>query len=503
MQNETPTTNILASLSVSLVAFLILAGTAPPGSAAVPPASAAAKWTNENAGYRNTSNRSTNRSPNWRPNWSAGFYPAPSAAIVVIGSAGVPPASAAALVVPVANVANSAISETRILLASEPETTSESPSETPSSPLDTQASEDQSATESSPPPPAQVKPNDAGIAAGDGGCVGRERDIPRPTEPAEEDQETLLSDAGLLLRQGKQTELIELTNNILKKWPDCVEAQSMRGMAYLALEKIPEAIADLTAAIDSKKMRSRQVLMYLSRGVAYSHQDKYAEAIADLNSAILIDPKNQQLWLTRGSLYQRSKNFDKAIDDLTKGLQLDPNGPNQAIFLSARADVYSQAGKADLALKDLNRAIKLKPQDPNAYMNRAAEYIKAKNWTNAIQDLDRVIDFAPMGKLSNNALILRASSLKNAGRLEDSLKDYSNLVLAYRSDPKFLSARAEVYLALGQKEKALDDMNICLKKDKSQKQYYELHAKICQAMNLLVEESKDREQIKLLESKGK
>lgn len=406
-----------------------------------------------------------------------------------------------AVILPAPSATRLTQSETQILIASEPETVSETPSETPSSPLVPQASEDQSATESA-ASRAQVKPNGAGIAAGDGGCIGRDRDIPRPTEPAEEeDQETLLSDAGLLLRQGKQSELIELTNKILKKWPDCVEAQSMRGMAYLALEKIPEAITDLTAAIDSKKMRSRQVLMYLSRGVAYSHQDKYAEAIADLNSAILIDAKNQQLWLTRGSLYQRNKNFDKAIEDLTKGMQLDPNGPNQAIFLSARADVYSQTGKSELAMKDLNRAIKLKPQDPNAYMNRAAENIKAKNWTNAIQDLDKVIDLAPMGKLSNNALILRASSLKNAGRLEDSLKDYSNLVLAYRNDPKFLSARAEVYLALGQKEKALDDMNVCLKKDKSQKQYYELHAKICQAMNLLVEEAKDREHIKLIESK--
>lgn len=448
MQNETPTTNMIATLSVSVVSFLVLAVIVPPGSPGILPAS----------------NAATAATPALAPSLNT--------------------------------------SNTNVLLATESGTTPDISSENPSSQSAPQSSEDQSATESAVPAPAQVKPNDAGIAAGDGGCV-RNKEIPQPTEPPqEEDQETLLSDAGLLLRQGKQTELIELTNKILKKWPDCVEAQSMRGMAYLSVEKIPEAIADLTAAIDSKKMRSRQVLMYLSRGVAYSHQDKYGEAIADLTSAIAIDPKNQQLWLTRGSLYQRSKNFDKAVEDLTRGVQLDPNGPNQAIFLSARADVYSQAGKSDLALKDLNRAVKLKPQDPNAYMNRAAEYIKTKNWPNAIQDLDKVIDLAPMGKLSNNALILRASSLKNAGRLEESLKDYSNLVLAYRSDPKFLSARAEVYHALGQNEKALDDMNACLKKDKSQKQYYELHAKICQAMNLLVEESKDREQIKLLESKS-
>lgn len=348
--------------------------------------------------------------------------------------------------------------------------------------------------------PDRPDSGDAGIAAGDGGCVGYGKKIPQSEEPIEEDQETLLSDARLLLREGKQKELVDLSTRILKQWPDCVEAQSMRGMAYLALDKIPESISDLTAAIESKKMRSRQTLMYLSRGIAYSHQEKYSQAIEDLTSALAIDPKNQQLWLTRGSLYQKNKNSDKAIDDFTKGIQVDPNGINLPIFLNARADVYSQSGKAELALKDLNRAIKLKPQDPNVFMNRAAEYLKAKDWKNAIEDLDKVIDLAPMGKLSNNALILRASSYKNAGRLEESLKDYSNLVLAYRSDPKYLSARAEVYFALGQKEKALTDMNLCLKKEKTQKQYYELHAKICQSMNLLVEEAKDREQIKLLEA---
>lgn len=360
-----------------------------------------------------------------------------------------------------------------------------------------------SANEIPAPASPRSESGEAGIDAGDGGCVGYGKKIPQPKDPIEEDQETLLSDARLLLRQGKQNELVDLSSKILKQWPDCIEAQSMRGMAYLALEKIPEAITDLTVAIDSRKMRSRQTLMYLSRGIAYSHQEKYPQAIADLTSALTIDPKNQQLWLTRGSLYQRSKNFDKAVEDFTKGLQVDPSGPNVAIFLSSRADVYSQSGKSELAMKDLSRAIKLRPQDPNAYMNRAAEYIKAKDWKNAIEDLDKVIDLAPMGKLSNNALILRASSLKNAGRYADSLKDYSNLVIAYKSDPKFLSARAEVYLALGQKEKALEDMNLCLKKDKTQKQYFDLHAKICQSMNLLVEEAKDREQIKIIEEKEK
>ena len=352
-------------------------------------------------------------------------------------------------------------------------------------------------------PAARGDSNEAGIAAGAGGCVGPQDEGPIPETkeaPPEDDQDTMLSDASLLLRQGKQTEVIDLTTKILKKWPEAIEAQSMRGLAHLALEHDAEAIADLTSVIDSNKLRTRQSLMYLSRGIAFSHQDKYREAIADLTNAITIDPKNQQLWLTRGSLYQRNKNPGRAIEDFTKGMQLDPAGPNVAHFLSARADVYSQTGKSDLAFKDLSRAVKLRPQDPNGFMNRAAEYIKAKDWKNAIEDLDKVIDLAPMGKLSNSALILRASSLKNAGRLEESLKDYSNLVLAYRSDPKYLSARAELYSALGQNEKALQDMNLCLKKDKSQKQYFELHAKICHAMNLLVEEAKDQEQIKLLES---
>lgn len=306
-----------------------------------------------------------------------------------------------------------------------------------------------------------------------------------------DDQESELSEARALVRLGKQSDVVDLTSRILKKWPDCVEAQVMRGIAFLGLEKISESILDLTAAIDSQKMRSRQSLMYLSRGIAYSHQEKWSEALSDMDKAILVDPKNMQLWLTRGNLFQRCKDYKRAVEDYSKALLLEPNVPNQAILLSARSDAYSLEGKADLALKDMNRVLKLKPKDPAAWMNRAAIYIHEKKWEQSIADLNQCIDYAPMGKLSNSALSLRADCLKNAGKYEESLKDYSNLVLAYRSDPRIVSKRAEVYMLMGQNEKALDDANTCLKKSASDPQLYELRAKIYKALGKDAEAQQD------------
>lgn len=313
-----------------------------------------------------------------------------------------------------------------------------------------------------------------------------------PSDPA-----AMLKDARIYSIKHNYKEVILLCDKVLEKEPANLTALALRGPAYVSTGKYKEGISDISLVLKRPENAAAHPL-FAARALGYLQLDEYAKAIDDCNHALKLQTKDQQYWMLRGLAYQRSKEYEQALSDFNKGIALDPEGPNLPLFLTLRSDTFSAMGKDAESLRDLNKLVKLSARDPQAWMNRAAFYIKAKEWQKAVVDLDNVIDFAPMGKLSNQALILRAEATKNCGQFKISIEDFSSLLAGYPKEPAFLYGRSEALFGAGQFEAAINDINKCIDVDASEPRFFELRAKINDALKNVDAAEADRKKAKEL-----
>ncbi len=104
--------------------------------------------------------------------------------------------------------------------------------------------------------------------------------------------------------------------------------------------------------------------------------------IAGLSKVIEIDSRNGEAHYERGAgHYVLGENYE-AIEDYSKAITLEYKVSEA---MSNRGMVYIVIGNFDEAKKDLDMSIELQPSAPG-YSNRAAYYIKLKDYRSAIQD---------------------------------------------------------------------------------------------------------------------
>ncbi len=148
-------------------------------------------------------------------------------------------------------------------------------------------------------------------------------------------------------------------------------------------------------------------------------------SLADLDRAIQLDPENLEYRRIRGDLRHFSDKHQEAIEDLTKIIETSKDMDELAAAYSKRAsshehlgridelledldwliehgfdsgDRYSwrgfhrlQSGDTEGAIRDFTAAHRLMPENYDALLQRAQAFYKAKNYPEAIKDLDRIL----------------------------------------------------------------------------------------------------------------
>ncbi len=189
---------------------------------------------------------------------------------------------------------------------------------------------------------------------------------------------------------------------------------------------------------------------YLNRGKAYEDQGNYQLAIADWTKAVAIDQRNRKAYYNLGNAQLRVGDYTGAIQNYTQAVKVDPgfkeafNNRCKALFL---------VKKYDLAIVDCNKAIFLDQNYIIAYYNRGNAYYNLSEFAKAIADLTVVISHAA----TKDAYLLRGNAHYLTDNYAAALQDYN---LALKIDPNYASiyyGRANLYLDIGEKQKALSD----------------------------------------------
>jgi len=162
----------------------------------------------------------------------------------------------------------------------------------------------------------------------------------------------------------------------------------VKGKSLMQENKFEQAVPYLNRALEKRPEWSEA---YNVRAVAFFEQEDYQKAIEDFNQAIALDSSSYTAFYNRGNAYQELGQYQQALDDYTAAIRKQPNIKD--IYIN-RGVVYYTLNNYEQALKDFNFALRLE-EDPRARLNRAKTYIARHIWSEALNDLNKLIQQQP------------------------------------------------------------------------------------------------------------
>ena len=123
-------------------------------------------------------------------------------------------------------------------------------------------------------------------------------------------------------------------------------------------------------------------------------------ADAALTTALMLTPRNPDLYLKRAQALALAENFWAVIDDLNQVVDLRPTDVDALAF---RASAYRYVGADSLALDDANRALSLNPMHGAALLERGNLKRLAGDADGARRDWLTILTAQPVGPIADAA----------------------------------------------------------------------------------------------------
>lgn len=115
---------------------------------------------------------------------------------------------------------------------------------------------------------------------------------------------------------------------------------------------------------------------------------RYNFARLDYQNVLTLVPGNFEARLGLALLNEKDKHYTEALDGIN---QLVTAYPDSAVAWAARAGIESERGMNELAEYDYGKALQLDPDNKDYLLARADLRIKLLNYTDAKQDLDKLV----------------------------------------------------------------------------------------------------------------
>jgi len=245
--------------------------------------------------------------------------------------------------------------------------------------------------------------------------------------------EYLLGRALILVAKNEHDKAIDDCNRAIELDPKNSDAFCKRALAWKGKDDPEMALADFEEAIRNGPDNAN---CFLGRALIFSEKKEYDRALADCNRAVAINPKNSDALFERAQIWESKGDISKALADFDEILKLDPQCLRA---LALRSQVHVAGGDREAGLADLGEMIRIDPLCFEAYMFRAGVHLDSQDYKRALVDSTEVIR------------ILNLSTPPHT-IVPDSFEELHSKVEAY-------AQRALVYLALGDSDKLLEDLD--------------------------------------------
>ena len=195
---------------------------------------------------------------------------------------------------------------------------------------------------------------------------------------------------------------------------------------------------------------------YLQYGAYLYEKGDYDKALLKYNQGIKIDPNNAMFYNNIGNLYFAQKKYDEAMKYYTQAIKINPS---YAIAYSNLGATYYSLGKYNDAILTYRKAIKTDPNYANAYFNKGNFYYFKKDYKKAIFNYTLGINITPSAEF----LKKRANLYLKLGEFDKALKDCMHLLRIGRKNPEVYNVIGNVFYYKKEYDKSLIYYNKAIK----------------------------------------
>jgi len=244
--------------------------------------------------------------------------------------------------------------------------------------------------------------------------------------------------------------------------PDDSRERRLLAAIQIMAEKASDAIETLKPLVDNPAADADTLA--LASG-AYEEAGDTPRAVNTLRQAILLDPRNSNLYLEFANICFAHQSFQVGVDVMNDGIGLQPQAANLYV---ARGVLYVQLGEYDKAEADFAKATEL---DPGQSLSSAAQglaAVEANDLDRALATIEKKLALKPDDPL---LLYVRADILSQKGAEPGTAEFSAALASAKKAvslKPSLAAARgvlAKLYLQSGETQAAIEQCRRALAAD--------------------------------------
>lgn len=242
---------------------------------------------------------------------------------------------------------------------------------------------------------------------------------------------------------------------------DILKALSIDGddkAFYLMVELAQKNNSELLTKLKIKQVKEpNEPYWSYCIGVVYENLEKYDQAIIYYSKSLEIE-RDPIIYNRLSECYYSLGNFTKSLELIDNALETDSLNNN---YLFTKSDILYELGKVDRAIKTMDLYITNDPEFYGGYYRRGFYKQNIKDYTGAIEDYTTSIILNP-----NNAYsyIGRADMYRQTGDKEKYLSDCRKII-EIDTIPQINSCAQFAFLELGEIEKAKEFMNKIIELD--------------------------------------
>lgn len=254
--------------------------------------------------------------------------------------------------------------------------------------------------------------------------------------PAEQDA---LAQGKLAFSSGAYRKAVELLASVSDEGERC-EASFLLGLSYYRLREIEPAIVSLEIAA---ACTDSPVEVALSLGQAYLETGDHNRAAAALQRALKKQPDHIDALRSLSSLFLHHEMNEQAITVLERLAALLPSDPQPRADMGA-----AYAGRMDLnrAREQFEKALRLQPKHTGALVGLASVHIKSESPEGALPLLNLAYE---AGANTYEIFYLRGIVHLRAKNYEDAIADLNKAIDLGGADPEIHFQLARAYQAHG------------------------------------------------------
>ena len=179
---------------------------------------------------------------------------------------------------------------------------------------------------------------------------------------------------------------------------------------------------------------------------------QWRDSLAVLNKQIRRFPNSTDLRLKKAAVNIELNQWDYAIEEYARVLSIDPKN---LAALYYRAYAHSQLKHYDQAKYDYETFLSIVPRNFDAQIGLAMVKRKMGRKTDALEELNRLVEMYPDSALS---YVARAGYEAELGQYEVSLYDWDEAIKRSPLNPDFVVSKVEVLLAQKRNAEAREEL---------------------------------------------